>query len=64
MMKRIANMPAFNLNTAVTQEQMANADVTAAVRNSFNNTDTIKKNVSDILSVKEIKNTVEMLSKV
>ncbi|BDZ30041.1 hypothetical protein MH1LPH_05070 [Lactiplantibacillus brownii] len=62
-MKR-ADMPAFNLNASVTKEQMANADVNTAVHNSFNDIDTIRRNVSDILSVKEIKNTMEMLSKV
>ncbi|MCT3287018.1 hypothetical protein [Lactiplantibacillus pentosus] len=64
MMKRILTMPARNLNSTITENQMVHTNVNDAIRKSFNDTDTIKKNVSDILNVKEIKSTMEMLSKV
>lgn len=57
-------MPAYNLNSTITENQMMHANVNNAICKSFNDTNTIKKNVSDILNVKEIKNTMEMLSKV
>lgn len=57
-------MPAFNLNNRVTKDQMIHANIDGAVHNSFNKTDTIQKNVSDILNIKEIKTAVAMLSKV
>lgn len=64
MMKRILTMPAYNLHSTITENQMVHANVNDAIRKSFNDTNTIKKNVSDILNVKEIKTTMEMLSKV
>ena len=64
MTKPILAMPAYNLNSTITENQMMHANVNNAICKSFNDTNTIKKNVSDILNVKEIKNTMEMLSKV
>lgn len=58
------NMPAFNVNNPITKDQIVKSDLGSVVHDSINNTDKIKQNLSAILSVKEIKNAAEKLSKI
>ncbi|MBL3538039.1 MULTISPECIES: hypothetical protein [Levilactobacillus] len=57
-------MPANNIENGRSNKDVQKANFKTAIYNSLNDTETIKKNLNDILSNKEVRRAVEKLSKV